>query len=90
MTEMEHTKTLEADHFHSDADHWPTVVHHTANEERKRDALKFENCANFPELYNDSIGWFFGSWDAAPQTAMEITGRMSQKDSEWLSTVAKI
>ena len=89
-TEAEHAKILEIDHYYTDANDWPTVVSKTPNVERKRDALKFENVANFPEIYNNTVGWFFAFSDEAPQTVKEITGRMSEKDMEWLKKVAWI
>lgn len=80
----EHDRKLDRDPEQVATNLWPTVQYSTRDYKDKWNALRFENCANFPELYDSSTGWFFGSWASAPQVAMEVTSRASQQDLDWL------
>ncbi len=86
----EHTRKLEQDHYYTCAHHWDSLHVGPFRRQKKLSALKFENCANFPEMYNESKGWYFLVSDIAPQIALDIAGRISPEDSTWLEQNVKM
>ncbi len=72
------------------ADFWPTVNDTGKSHERKREALKWENCANFPDEYDASAGWIFMSGKSSPLTVHKLLDSTKDDDLSWLTEKTKI
>ncbi len=85
-----HAQRLEQDHYYTSAIDWDTLNVAPSLRERKLKALKFENCANFPETYDESNGWYFLASDHPPHVTLDVMGTLSKTDLEWLNMKVKM
>ena len=85
-----HEDKLRSDHRYTTATNWPTIWGNSATGQQKLEALKFENCANFPEQIEQSRGWLYSSFDEAPQNTLGIVGRLNDEDKGWLKNNVRL
>ncbi|MEL7090766.1 MAG: hypothetical protein AAFN94_03435 [Pseudomonadota bacterium] len=79
---------LESEHAPAAAKSWPTIQFGLMTEEKEK-ALRWENCANFPEVFKDSRGWSFMYGGTAPSKMLHTTSHLNDGDLEWLEQRSK-
>ncbi|MDQ2093443.1 hypothetical protein [Rhodalgimonas zhirmunskyi] len=84
----QHILSLQEDFLFTTATQWPTVNGFTFK--GKEDALRRDNTANFPELFDELPGGWASAVAAAPLETAKWTGLASTEDLSWLKSVAKI